>query len=144
MRRKSDAGRGILAQAARFTLFSLSAGAVQAATFALLHELTQIDSTLGYSFGPSYFFSLLFSVIWNFTFNRAFAFKDVDDVPAAMGKVLVFYLFFAPLSVWLGEEFSRKGLNVYYVLLGIMLVNLVSEYWYCRLVIFRRKVSDEN
>ena len=62
----------------KFSLFSFSAGLIQMGSFALLHECTN----LGY--WPSYLFSLLLSVLWNFTLNRKFTFHSAANIPVAM------------------------------------------------------------
>ena len=80
----------------KFTLFSISAGAIQMGSFALLNELT------GLSYWPCYLISLTLSVVWNFTLNRKFTFQSAADVPTAMMKVLGYYLIFAPTSTILG------------------------------------------
>ena len=52
-------------QAVKFTLFSLSAGIIQAVSFALLHDVLGIED-----YWLCHIPSLVLSVIWNFTFNR--------------------------------------------------------------------------
>ena len=56
--------RGDVIQAVKFTLFSISAGLVQVASFALFHDVLHFSQ---YWF--SYLPSLVLSVLWNFTFN---------------------------------------------------------------------------
>ena len=85
----------------KFSLFSFSAGLIQMGSFALLHECTN----LGY--WPSYLFSLLLSVLWNFTLNRKFTFHSAANIPVAMAKVALYYLIFTPLSTLLGNYLNR-------------------------------------
>ena len=85
----------------KFSLFSFSAGLIQMGSFALLHECTN----LGY--WPSYLFSPLLSVLWNFTLNRKFTFHSAANIPVAMAKVALYYLIFTPLSTLLGNYLNR-------------------------------------
>ena len=82
-------------QALKFLLFSVSAGVIQVGTFALLEIFIK-------SYWVPYLTSLLLSIIWNFTLNRKFTFKSAANIPAAMAKILGFYMLFTPLSTWLG------------------------------------------
>lgn len=56
MKNKREWGRVL-----KFTLFSISAGAIEMASFALLNEL------LHGSYWPCYLIALTLSVLWNFT-----------------------------------------------------------------------------
>ena len=84
-------------QAVKFTLFSISAGIIQVASFAILEIFIK-------TYWIPYLVSLLLSIIWNFTLNRKFTFKSAANVPIAMAKVLGFYLVFTPLSTYLGKR----------------------------------------
>ena len=57
-------------RAAKFTLFSISAGLIEIGSFTLLNELTD------WSYWPCYLIALTLSVLWNFTLNRNFTFKS--------------------------------------------------------------------
>ena len=81
----------------KFTLFSISAGAIEMASFALLNEL------LHGSYWPCYLIALTLSVLWNFTLNRKFTFQSANNVPQAMALVLLYYCAFTPLSTLLGS-----------------------------------------
>ena len=48
----------------KFLFFSVSAGIIEIAAFALLNE------TLGWPSWPCYLIALVLSVLWNFTLNR--------------------------------------------------------------------------
>ena len=91
-----------LAQAIKFTLFSISAGIIQVASFALL-ELFITDYWI------PYLVSLVLSIVWNFTLNRKLTFRSANHVPTAMLKVACFYLVFTPLSTWTGNALSGLG-----------------------------------
>ena len=125
-------------QAAKFTLFSASAGIIQFGTFALL------DSVLHFSYWLAYGIALILSVLWNFTFNRRYTFRSDMNIPRAMMLVFLFYLVFTPLSTWLGDEMTRGGTNEYLVLIGTMLINFVTEYLYQRFVVYRRAIDTND
>ena len=92
-------------------------------------------------YGPMYLIALLLSVLWNFTFNRKFTFKSAANVPIAMLKVLAFYAVFTPVSTMLGNYFTAKYADVgaiNYIVLGCtMAVNLTTEFFYDKFVVFR-------
>ena len=69
-------------QAIKFTLFSASAGIIQAVSYTLLFELL-LKSNQQYHW-IAYLISLVLSVLWNFTFNRRYTFQSAANVPIAM------------------------------------------------------------
>lgn len=125
-------------QVIKFALFSASAGIIQIGSFTLLTELT--DWEYIYCYLPS----LILSVLWNFTFNRRFTFKSANNVPVAMLKVALFYCMFTPLSTWAGHKLTGMGINDYIVEIGTMAVNLVTEYIYCRFVVYRNSMNTRE
>ena len=118
-------------QIIKFALFSASAGIIQIVSFTLLFELCGLNNTL------SYIISLALSVLWNFTFNRKFT----ANIPVAMLKVAAFYCVFAPLSTWWTHKFTDMGVNEYLIEFGTMAVNLITEYLYCRFVVYRNSMN---
>lgn len=125
-------------QIIKFALFSASAGIIQIAAFTLLTELT--DLKYMYCYLPA----LILSVLWNFTFNRRYTFKSAANVPIAMLKVALFYCVFTPLSTWAGHALTEAGVNEYIVEFGTMAVNLVTEYIYCRFVVYRKSMNTRK
>ncbi|MDD7194690.1 MAG: GtrA family protein [Oscillospiraceae bacterium] len=125
-------------QVIKFALFSASAGIIQFLTFTLLTELT--DLKYMYRYLPA----LVLSVLWNFTFNRRYTFKSAANVPVAMLKVALFYCVFTPLSTWAGHMLTEAGINDYIVEIGTMLVNLVTEYLFCRFVVYRKSMNTRK
>ncbi len=123
-------------RAVKFTLFSISAGAIQMGSFALLNELT------GWPYWPCYLISLTLSVLWNFTLNRKFTFQSAANVPVAMLKVLGYYLVFTPISAVLGN-FLAEGLawNEYIVEVLMMLLNFVTEFLFQRFFVFGKSLD---
>ena len=124
-------------QAVKFTLFSASAGIIQALSFAILNE-TLVEA-YSFNYWVAYLPSLILSILWNFTFNRRFTFKSAANVPIAMLKVFGFYLVFTPLSTWLGDMAESSGVNEYIVLAVSMICNLVLEFLFCKLVVYRNQ-----
>jgi putative flippase GtrA len=82
-------------------------------------------------------------VLWNFTFNRKFTFKSAANVPVAMLKVALFYCVFTPLSTWWTNALSGT-INEYVIQIGTMAINLVSEYLYCRFVVYRNSMNTNT
>ena len=117
-------------QAIKFTLFSISAGAIQIASFAILEIFIK-------TYWIPYLVSLLLSIIWNFTLNRKFTFKSAANVPIAMAKVLGFYLVFTPLSTYLGNLAEQAGAQDFLILALTMLSNFVLEFLFCKFVVYR-------
>lgn len=121
----------------KFTLFSLSAGIIQMASFALMNEL------LAWPYWPCYLIALLLSVLWNFTLNRRFTFQSAANVPVAMAKVLAFYAVFTPLSTLLGNYLAETLLwNEYLVTAINMVLNFVLEFLYQRFFVFNKNLDD--
>lgn len=125
-------------QVIKFALISASAGIIQFLAFTLLTELTDLKHI--YCYLPS----LILSVIWNFTINRKYTFKSANNVPVAMLKVALFYCVFTPLSTWWSGALADLGINVYIVEIGTMGVNLVTEYLYCRFVVYRNSMNTRE
>jgi len=123
-------------RAVKFTLFSVSAGVIQIASYTLFFELLTWAPWL------SYLISLVLSVLWNFTLNRKFTFHSAANIPIAMLKVACFYLAFAPLSTWWTAALTENaGWNNYVVEGLTMLTNFVTEYLFQRFVVFRNSLD---
>lgn len=120
-------------RAIKFTLFSVSAGVIQAVSFSLFNELCRAPYWL------AYLVSLVLSVLWNFTLNRRYTFKSATNVPIAMAKVAGFYVIFTPLSTWLGQLAERAGTNDYVVFVVTILSNFVLEFLFCKFVVYRHR-----
>ena len=125
-------------QVIKFTLFSISAGIIQIGSFTLINEL------LHWSYWPAYLTSLVLSILWNFTLNRRYTFQSATNVPIAMAKVFGFYLVFTPLSTWLGALAEGAGINEYIVLAVTMLANFVTEFLFCKFVVYRNQENTRR
>ncbi len=122
-------------QAVKFTLFSCSAGLIQAGTFTILNE------TMNWHYWPSYLIGLTLSVIYNFTINRKFTFKSVANVPIAMMKIIAYYCVFTPISTVIGNYCKETlDINEYLVLAVTMLCNLVTEFLVYRIFVYRNSM----
>lgn len=135
-------------QAVKFALFSASAGIIQVVSFTILNEFVlpniniqneKLMEILSAEYGVCYLIALILSVLWNFTFNRRFTFKSAANIPIAMAKVFGFYLVFTPVSTWLGNAATGKGINEYIVLGVTMLSNMVLEYLFCKFVVYKNQ-----
>lgn len=120
-------------QMIKFTLFSISAGVIQAGSFTVFNELFH------WKYWPAYLVSLILSIVWNFTFNRRYTFKSAANVPVAMAKLFGFYAVFTPVSTYLGHLAETAGVNDYIILILTMLSNFVLEFLFCKFVVFRNQ-----
>ena len=117
-------------QAVKFTLFSISAGAIQVGSFAVLEIFIK-------DYWIPYLVSLTLSILWNFTLNRKYTFKSAANVPVAMAKVFGFYLLFTPVSTYLGNQAEKQGCHDFLILAVTMLSNFVLEFLFCKFVVYR-------
>ena len=157
-------------QAIKFALFSVSAGVIQIVSFTLLNEL--VPDVQGYNavtrwffeseYGAYYLVALILSILWNFTVNRKFTFKSATNIPVAMLKVFGFYCVFTPVSTILGEIITPKihlelGPYVFgafelgpielggYIVLGVtMMINMISEFLFCRFVVYKNSMNTNE
>lgn len=120
-------------QAIKFALFSASAGIIEVSAFTLLNEIAKLP------YWPAYLTALILSILWNFTLNRRYTFRSAANISVAMAKIFAFYLVFTPLSTYLGDLATDKGVNEYIVLALTMLSNFVLEYLYCKFVVYRNQ-----
>ena len=125
-------------QFVKFALFSATAGIIQAGSFTLLHEFARL------AYWPAYLIALVLSVLYNFTINRRYTFKSATNYPKAMLKVLGYYCVFTPLSTWGGDQLTGIGWNDYLVLGGTMLINFITEFLFCRLVVYRNSINTNK
>jgi putative flippase GtrA len=130
--------RDHLMQAVKFTLLSISAGGVEAASFGLLDMLTPWSPAVRHAI------SLILSVLYNFTLNRRFTFKSANNVPIAMLKVALFYAFFVPASTWWTHGLTGIGWNDWLVKLITMLSNFTGEFLWWKFIVFRGSVNTRK
>ena len=124
-------------QAVKYALFSVSAGIIQAVSFALLFNVLLGEKQE--LFWVCHIAALVLSIVWNFTLNRKYTFQSANNVPIAMLKVAGFYLVFTPLSAWLGQLAASAGWNGLLVEALTMVANFVLEFLYYKYVVFAEK-----
>jgi putative flippase GtrA len=123
----------------KFVLFSASAGIIEFGSFALMYNALHIG------YWVSYLVALVLSVLWNFTLNRRFTFKSAANVPLAMLKVFAYYCVFTPLTTIGGNYLEGTlGWNGNLVTLLNMVLNLVTEFLYCRFVVYRNTIDTNE
>ncbi len=136
---KKKKDRKELLRAIKFGLFSVSAGIIEMAVFAILESFTS------WPYWPCYLIALVLSVIWNFTLNRQYTFQSANNIPVAMMKVALFYLIFTPAST-IGGNFlaERCGWNDYLVTALNMACNFILEYLYDRFFVFGASIDTNE
>ena len=127
-----------LIQILKFVAFSMGAGIIQIVSYTIIHEITDCVHW------KAYLPSLILSVLYNFTVNRKFTFKSATNVPIAMLKVALFYCVFTPVSLYLGQIAEDDGINNYIVEAVTMACNLVTEYLFCRFVVYRNSMNTND
>ena len=131
-------GKENITQVTKFVLFSISAGIIQVIVFTIMLELLHIP------YWGSYLTALIASVIYNFTVNRRFTFKSVNNIPLAMIQLGIYYALFTPLSTWGGDALVGIGWPEYLVLGLTMVTNLVTEFCVNRFVIYRNSMNTRE
>ena len=143
-------------QAIKFALFSASAGIIQVASFTILNELVvpniniqneTVMKILSAEYGVCYLVALILSVLWNFPFNRKFTFKSATNIPVAMLKIFGFYCVFTPVSTIIGEAVMRNTsweFAEYIVLACTMATNMVTEFLFCRFVVYKDSMNTND
>lgn len=119
-------------QLLKFTFFSISAALVQMGSYAIMFAIVKVEWI-------SHFVALVLSVLWNFTLNRKFTFKAVNDVRLAMLKVALFYVVFTPLSSLGVDWLAKMEVNPYLIEIIAMVTNFVLEFLYYKFVVYREK-----
>lgn len=138
MEKQKLSAKETLIQIVKFVAFSMGAGIIQIVSYTLIHELTN------WQHWKCYLPSLILSVLYNFTVNRKFTFKSATNMTAAMIKVALFYCVFTPVSLYLGHVAETAGINNYIIEVVTMACNLVTEYLFCRLVVYRNSMNTNN
>ena len=147
-------------RALKFTLFSISAGVIQAVSslllkLVILDRVMDPDATMTFIIEqPTSTFiadtvGLALSVLWNFTFNRKFTFKAANNIPLAMLLAFLFYVPFYPFQIWyvamVEQGLADIGSWGYIIGLGTcMIINFVLEFLWQKFVVFRGKVDTND
>ena len=132
----------------KFTLFSISAGAIELGANALLLLIFPKAEGTFWEKWVFYLIALVLSVVWNFTLNRRYTFKSASNVPVAMLKVALFYAAFTPFSTWfsnfLNTAFGWTGFQTMFATGINMLLNFVLEYLYQRFFVFGKSIDTND
>ena len=127
----------------KFVLFSASAGIIETVAMILCEEVLKIPGHW-----VCYTIALVLSVLWNFTFNRKFTFKDAGNVPKAMLLAFLFYVPFYPFQTWyvhtikslLVDAIGVDGAGI--IAEGtVMIINFALEFMWQKFVVFRKKAA---
>lgn len=80
-----------------------------------------------------------------FALNRAFTFRSTANIPRAMALVALYYCAFTPASTVLGSWLAEGLMWNEYLVTGInMLLNLVTEYFFDRFVVFGGTIGTNS
>ncbi len=137
----------------KYALCAASAGIIQIVLFSILqtvlpkdmgniHFIVE-DMQLGTFIATTV--ALCASILWNFTFNRKFTFKDAGNVPLAMFLAFLFYVPFYPFQTWyvhtiktlLSQHISLDGAGII-AEASVMAINFVLEFIWQKFVVFRK------
>ena len=128
-----------LIRSVKFTLFSISAGAIQFGTFSLLTLFT------GMPYWPRYLITLALSVVYNFTINRKFTFQSAANIPLAMLKVFAYYCVFTPFSTVVGDYLvGVLYWNDFLVEFLCMFLNFVTEFLFTLFIVYGKNVDNSK
>ena len=61
-----------------------------------------------------------------------------------MAKVFGFYLVFTPLSTYLGAQAEGSGVNEYVVLATTMIANFITEFLFCKFIVYRNQENTRT
>lgn len=157
---KKEKRQGVM-QFIKYALCAASAGIIQLVVFTILHNVIPDDGKTINFIQPTAIntfvattVALCASILWNFTLNRKFTFKDASNVPKAMVLAFLFYVPFYPFQTWYVctiEPLLSAKINA--TLAGIiaegtvMIINFALEFMWQKFVVFRNpkaKKADEN
>lgn len=155
---KKEKRKGVM-QFIKYALCAASAGIIQLVVFTILHNVIPDDGKTINFIKPTAIntfvattVALCASILWNFTLNRKFTFKDASNVPKAMILAFLFYVPFYPFQTWYVctiEPLLSAKINA--TLAGIiaegtvMIINFALEFMWQKFVVFRKpKVNEEE
>lgn len=148
---KKEKRKGVM-QFIKYALCAASAGIIQLVVFTILHNVIPDDGKTINFIQPTAIntfvattVALCASILWNFTLNRKFTFKDASNVPKAMILAFLFYVPFYPFQTWYVctiEPLLSAKINA--TLAGIiaegtvMIINFALEFMWQKFVVFRK------
>lgn len=156
---KREKRKGVM-QFIKYALCAASAGIIQIVLFSILQAVIPsngktihfIVEDMDLVTFVATTVALCASILWNFTFNRKFTFKDAGNVPKAMILAFLFYVPFYPFQTWyvhtikslLVEAIGTDGAGI--IAEGsVMIINFALEFMWQKFVVFRKpKDKQEN
>lgn len=135
----------------KYALCAASAGIIQIVLFTILDSVIKSDKTIHFivedmTLGTfiATTVALCASILWNFTFNRKFTFKDASNVPKAMILAFLFYVPFYPFQTW--YVYTIKELLIPHIgswagiiaEATVMIINFALEFMWQKFVVFRK------
>lgn len=146
-----------LFQAIKYFICAASAGLIQLISFTILQAVITDKTPMWFmtdtdvnTFVPTTI-ALALSIIWNFTLNRKFTFKDAGNVPKAMALAFLFYVPFYPFQTWYVATIKPLlAASINADLAGViaegtvMLINGILEFCWQKFVVFRKKKNKEE
>ena len=152
---KKEKRKGVL-QFIKYAFCAASAGIIQLALFSILQAvIPQSGKTIRFIVEDmdlvtfiSTTVALCASILWNFTFNRKFTFKDAGNVPKAMLLAFLFYVPFYPFQTWYVHTIKSLLLGPLSTQASgiiaegsVMVINFVLEFVWQKFVVFRKKAA---
>lgn len=143
----------------KYALCAASAGIIQLVLFTILQAvIPATDKTIHFITEDMELVAfiattvaLCASILWNFTFNRKFTFKDASNVPKAMILAFLFYVPFYPFQTWyvgtikkLLIEHMNADLAGIIAEGTVMIINFVLEFVWQKFVVFRKPKEKET
>lgn len=147
---KKEKRQGVM-QFIKYALCAASAGIIQIVLFTILDNVIKSDKTIHFivedmTLGTfiATTVALCASILWNFTFNRKFTFKDASNVPKAMILAFLFYVPFYPFQTW--YVYTIKELLIPHIgswagiiaEATVMIINFALEFMWQKFVVFRK------
>ena len=155
---KKEKRKGVL-QFIKYALCAASAGIIQLALFSILQAvIPQSGKTIRFIVEDmdlvtfiSTTVALCASILWNFTFNRKFTFKDAGNVPKAMLLAFLFYVPFYPFQTWYVHTIKSLLLGPLSTQASgiiaegsVMVINFVLEFMWQKFVVFRKRKEKKE
>lgn len=155
---KKEKRKGVL-QFIKYALCAASAGIIQLALFSILQAvIPQSGKTIRFIVEDmdlvtfiSTTVALCASILWNFTFNRKFTFKDAGNVPKAMLLAFLFYVPFYPFQTWYVHTIKSLLLGPLSTQASgiiaegsVMVINFVLEFVWQKFVVFRKRKEKKE
>lgn len=155
---KKEKRKGVM-QFIKYALCAASAGIIQIVLFSILQAvIPQSGKTIRFIVEDmdlvtfiSTTVALCASILWNFTFNRKFTFKDAGNVPKAMLLAFLFYVPFYPFQTWYVHTIKSLLLGPLSTQASgiiaegsVMVINFVLEFMWQKFVVFRKRKEKKE